>query len=143
MTPIRFFFLLICAPFWLLIAGEGSNLGGQATHYEPPLLTGSVSLDLDPVQGANLGTVAGQFSLSGPGGAYLMALDASGLYRVTARLALNSQTKTVEVFIGQPSMLDFDLGNACALTGWPGMETVIEMVTCINGNQSVSATEER
>lgn len=138
MTRAVFLPVLVFVLVLRVTAGDGSNLGGQATHYEPPMLAGSITFGIDPIDGARLTAVSGQHTVSDPSGAYLVALDAAGIYRVTARSVLNSATKTVETFTSQTVTLDFDLGTACSVTGWPDMERVLEMVTCINGNQNES-----
>jgi len=129
------FIVLLCIWVPMAAAGDGSNLGGQATHYEPPQLSGAITYGPDPAAGAALVTTAGQHTLADGNGDYLTVLDAAGIYTVTAGIALNRRMKTVEVFTGTTTELDFDLGTPCPVATWPEESSVLDMVTCQNGNQ--------
>lgn len=128
--------LILCIIFTGLgIASDGSNLGSQATHYEPPAVTGTIAFGASPGIDAKIQTLAGQRAVTNAAGEYFLTLDAPGIYRISVRAMLNVHLVIVEVFLDQTLTLNIDLGTPCEIEPWPASETVAQMISCLNNSQ--------
>ena len=122
---------------WPVFSGEGSNLGVQATQYEPPTMSGVVTTDAGPAANAVLTTLSGFATVCDAGGNYQITFDAPGIYTVIVRKGLNIlRVDVVELTIGQNLDRDFDLGQFCDMEAWIESQTINDLLACMIANQT-------